>query len=246
MPDAPPPRKPPGKLARVQSIVRGLGPAGPLLLLAGGGPLLGFFVFTATHEAWLPLFDDSTSAMFLYWGVASLLAALCLIPTQVTSLVAGYLFGALGGTVIAFATVLVAASIGFALWSRIVGKRVLDAIASSDDAERVHGALLGRSAWRTTWLIALLRLSPVMPFAGTNLLMASFGVRLWVFLAATLLGVAPRLMVVAVVGAELSELDWDAGGNHWLTVLALGATVLVLFLISRIARNALRRETSRL
>jgi len=245
MPEQQPPTPKPSLLARLKSVVRGLGPAGPLLVYAAGGPLIGFFVFTATHKSWLPLFGDDVSSMLAFWGVAALLAALCMIPTQVTSLLAGFLFGFGPGTVLAFAVVIVAAVVGLKLWSRIVGGRVLDAIARSEEAERVHRALLGRSPWRTTWLIALLRLSPVMPFAATNLLMASFGVRIWVFLAATLLGVGPRLVAVTMVGAELSEFDWQSGTNKWTTVVALAATVLVLFLISRIASNALKRETSR-
>lgn len=245
MPEQQPPTTKLSWLARLKGVVRGLGPAGPLLVFAGGGPLVGFFVFTATHESWLPLFGDDVASMLAFWGAASLLAGLCLIPTQVTSLLAGFLFGVGPGTALAFASATVAALVGLKLWSRIVGDRVLGAIARSEEAERVHRALLGRSPWRTTWLIALLRLSPVMPFAATNLLMASFGVRTRVFLAATLLGVAPRLVAVTMVGAELSEFDWQSGTNKWTMVLALAATVLVLFLISRIARNALRRETSR-
>jgi uncharacterized membrane protein YdjX (TVP38/TMEM64 family) len=74
--------------------------------------------------------------------------------------------------------------------------------------------------------------------------MAALGVRVWPFLLATAIGIAPRSVVVSLVGAELSEFDWQVGGNRWTTVLAIVATVVVLVLISRIARNALRLETN--
>jgi uncharacterized membrane protein YdjX (TVP38/TMEM64 family) len=240
MPDDHPPKPSPSWLARSRAVVTGLGPAGPWLLFAGGGPLLGFFVCSATHTAWLPWFGADLQSVLVYWGAGALLAGLCLIPTQVTSLVAGYLFGAVLGAVVAFAIVLVAALLGFGLWSRVVGSRVVDAIGQSEKARQVHRALVGRSFWQTMWLISLLRLSPIMPFAATNLLMASFGVSLRALMCATVIGVAPRLLAVSVVGAELSELSWGTEDSHWMTVLALVATVAVLALISRIARKALR------
>jgi uncharacterized membrane protein YdjX (TVP38/TMEM64 family) len=107
----------------------------------------------------------------------------------------------------------------------------------------VHRALLGRGLLRTVWLIVLLRLSPVMPFAATNVLLAAFGVRPWTFLLATVVGTTPRAIGAALVGAELSELDWRAGGGAWSTWLAIAATVLAVVVVGRLARAALRRET---
>jgi uncharacterized membrane protein YdjX (TVP38/TMEM64 family) len=234
----------PSWLARIRSIMRGLGPAGPWLLVAAGGPLVGLLVLTATSPKWLPWFGEGLDSALVFWGLGAVMAGLCLVPTQVASLVAGYLFGALHGTVLGLLIVLVAAIIGFQLWSRVVGLRVLEAIGNEPKAVRVHRALLGRSAGRTIWLIALLRLSPVMPFAATNLLMASLGVRGPVFLAATVIGVAPRLVAVSLAGSELSELDWQATGSRWTTIMAIVATVLFLAVISRIAKNALQRETA--
>lgn len=244
MPQDTPSTQSPSWLARIRSIVRGLGPAGPWLLVAAGGPLLGLMVLIATSSTWLPWFGEGLDSALVFWGVGAVMAGLCMVPTQVASLVAGYLFGAWLGTVVGLLVVLVAAIIGFQLWSRVVGSRVLEAISHEPKAARVHRALLGRSAGRTIWLIALLRLSPVMPFAATNLLMASFGVRGPVFLAATVIGVGPRLVAVSLIGAELSELDWQAAGSRWTTIVAIVATILFIVVISRIAKNALQRETA--
>lgn len=231
-------------LARIRSIARGLGPAGPWFVVAAGGPVVGLLVLTATSTTWLPWFGEGLDSVLVFWGLGAVMAGLCLVPTQVASLVAGYLFGAWLGTVLGLLVVLVAAIIGFQLWSRVVGSRVLDAIGNQPKAARVHRALLGRSTGRTIWLIALLRLSPVLPFAATNLLMAAFGVRGSVFLVATAIGAGPRLIAVSLVGAELSELDWQAAGSWWATMVAIVATLLFLVVTSRIARNALRRETA--
>jgi len=238
------PSKRPGLVERGRRLLRALGPAGPLLLVASGGPLLGLVVMVATSSSWLGWFEDpGLLEMAVFWVLAVVLAAGCMMPTHATSLLAGYLFGGGLGTFVGFTVVLVAAAVGFSLWSRVVGSRVLDGIAASPNSRRVHRALLGRGFWRTVWLIALLRLSPLMPFAATNLLMAAFGVRSWAFLCATMIGIAPRSIGVALVGAQLSELDWKAGASVWSTVLAIVATVAVVVWIGRVAGRALRRET---
>src|SRR5690606_39474392 len=42
-----------------------------------------------------------------------------------------------------------------------------------------------------------------------------------VFVIATSIGVAPRSIAVSIIGAGLSELDWQAGDNVWITVIAV-------------------------
>lgn len=236
-----PPRR--GLIARARLAWRGLGPAGPLLLVATGGPVVGLLALVAAAGAWLPWFETAgvaEGAAFVALGVG--LAAGCMLPTHATSLLAGYVFGAAWGCAMGFGVVMLAAALGYAVFSRLVGGRVLDAIASSERARRVHAALLGQGFGRTVWLVALLRLSPLMPFAATNVLMASLGVRPGAFLCATGIGIAPRCIGVALVGAQLSELDWQAGGSVWSSVLAVAATLAVLWWVGRAARRALRQE----
>lgn len=231
--------------ARATGVVRSLGAAGPLLLWCALGPLLGVVVLTATSGTWLQWFAEAPGgvAAGAFWLVGGVLAALCLVPTHATSLCAGYLFGKLLGGALGWLVVLLAATLGYALFARLLRRRVLDAIAREPRIDRVHAALLRSGTWRTIWLIALLRLSPVMPFAATNLTMAAVGVRPGAFLFATMLGVSPRSIAVALVGGELSELDWSAGaGSLWTVVLAVVATVAFLVLVGRLARRALAQE----
>jgi uncharacterized membrane protein YdjX (TVP38/TMEM64 family) len=233
----------PGRAARLRRLLVDLGPTTPLLALATLGPLAGVAVLTATSPIWLPWFGSDAGSVFAFWLTGAGAAAVCLVPTHATSLAAGFLFGAGVGVAVAWLVVVLAAVLGFAICHRLVGSRATGALAGSPRAIAVHRALLGRGFWRTTWLIALLRLSPVLPFAATNLLMAAFGVRPLAFLLATALGIAPRAAAVAIVGAELSELDWQAGRNVWSTVFAIAATIAVVAVVGRIAGRALRRES---
>ncbi|MBL9077760.1 MAG: VTT domain-containing protein [Planctomycetes bacterium] len=241
MPDVAP--SPPATfVTRVRRVLRDLGPTAPLLAVATALPLAGTVVLAATSAHWLPWFDGDLASVLGYWLGGAFAAAACLLPTHATSLLAGYLFGSALGAVVAWLVVVLAAAVAFAVWQRWVGTRAVQAIAGSPRALAVHRALLGRGLGRTVWVIALLRLSPVMPFAATNLLLAAFGVRALPFVLATVLGTTPRAVGAAVVGAGLAELDWGASGGAWTTWLAVGATVLAVVLIGRVARAALRRE----
>lgn len=240
MPDSDEPAARPRPLARLGRTLRDLGPAAPLFALAVVGPVVGAAAVAATAALWLPWFGADVGSVVAYWLGGAALAAACLLPTHATSFCAGYLFGGALGALVAWLVVLLAAAVGFAVWHRLVGQRAVAAIASSPAALRVHAALLGRGCLRTTALITLLRLSPVLPFAATNLLMAAFGVRASAFLAATVVGITPRAIGVALVGAELSEFDWNAGGDRWSTLLAVAATLAAVVVVGRIARTALR------
>jgi uncharacterized membrane protein YdjX (TVP38/TMEM64 family) len=90
-------------------------------------------------------------------------------------------------------------------------------------------------------LVALLRLSPLLPFAATNLVLAAARVPVLPFLAGTALGIAPRVCVVALAGSGLSELDLSRSSDQRLAVLGAVATVLVLVVLTRLARRVLRQ-----
>lgn len=225
---------------RARATAVALGPAGPLLVVAAVGPVLGVAALAASSEAWLPSLQAVGGAAW-FLGLATLSIAFCLLPSHATSLVAGFVFGGPQGSLLAMLSVVAAAWLGFAVLRRCVGPRVLDAVAASERAVKVHRALLERGPGRALTLIALLRLSPILPFAATNLLLASLGVRASVFLAASAIGLAPRVLGVAWVGAGLGELDWRAEGGTWLLVLAIVATLAAVWIVGRAARAALAR-----
>ncbi|MCB9878250.1 MAG: VTT domain-containing protein [Planctomycetes bacterium] len=225
--------------------LRSIGPAWPLVMAAMSLPMVGLIVCVATASTWLGWFDGGAGSIVTFWLVGSLLAAYCLLPTHATSLSAGYLFGAWLGVTVAWLVVLLSAVIAFATWQRLCAARAVQALADRPRARAIHEALLGQGTRRTMWLITLLRLSPLMPFAFTNVLLAAFGVRPFVFLFATMVGITPRAVAVALIGAEFAELrhlDWDKVETPpWITILSVVATALVVVLIGRLSQRALRR-----
>lgn len=218
-----------------------LGTLGPLAILTVCGPAVGALVLVATSGSWFPLLAEQGPAALPWVVVATvLLAGLGLIPTHASSLVSGMLFGFAGGSALAVGATSLAALFGYALVRRLVGDEFLARLVSGARGRAVHAELLGGGALRTAALIALVRLSPAMPFAATNLLLASAGVRVGTFLAGTVVGIAPRVLVVALAGAGLAELDLARGDDGRSLALGALATVVALFVIGRLARRALR------
>jgi uncharacterized membrane protein YdjX (TVP38/TMEM64 family) len=223
-----------------------LGPLGPLAVFTALGPLAGATVLAATSQHWYPpLAALGLGAVLWLIGATVVLAGLSLTPTHATSLVAGLLFGATTGIAVALAGTLGAALLGFSVVRRIVGERLLDQLAHSPRARAVHDDLMRRSGWRAASILALVRLSPLMPFAATNLLMAALGVRARVFIVGTLVGISPRIVAVVIAGAGLAELDLSTTADARLAAIGLVATVGALGVIGWLAKRALARAAER-
>lgn len=215
---------------------------GLLTLVLLGGPMLGVVVLTSSHPYWLPpLREMGPGAVVLFVPLAGLMAGLCMIPTHAASLVSGMLFGAVLGSLWAIIAVSGAAVLGYLILGAFVGDRASALIERNPGAAAVRQALL-RSGWlRAVGIIALVRLSPLMPFGGTNLLVVAGGGRLPEFVVGSVLGMFPRIVAVAMAGAGLAVLDFDRPVDVWFAVLGGLATVAALVIIGRIARLALRR-----
>ena len=227
------------------SKIRRLGPFGLLAGFMVGGPLLGAVVLVATRERWLPpleALDPSEAALWFAVGTV-LLAGLSLTPTHASSLVAGMLFGAVHGAWVAVGAIAAAGVFAYALLRPLTTTHALAALERWPRARVIHRALLERRA-RLTLLILLIRLSPVMPFAATNLLLAAGGVRPVEFVVGSVVGLAPRIVAVVVAGAGLSELDLGQAADVRVAVVGGVATVLVLIAISAIARRALEEAAA--
>ena len=232
-------------VARLVGAVRELGALGPLAAFTVAGPALGAAALVATVPLWFePLASLGLLAAPLLILATVALCGLSLVPTHATSLVSGMLFGAASGSAVALVATLAAALFGYQVLRPLARSRATAALASRPRAATVHRALFHRGTRRTALLIALIRLSPAMPFAATNLLMAAAGVRRSPFLLGTLLGIAPRVALVASAGAGLSTLDLSQATDQRLLAAGAAATLLALVVASTVARRALTEATT--
>jgi uncharacterized membrane protein YdjX (TVP38/TMEM64 family) len=225
---------------RAGRSITSLGMLGPWTAFTVLAPAAGAVVLATTTADWLPFLQQAGVPGLI--GSTVLLAGLSLVPTHAASLVSGFLYGTSGGSLIALVAIALAAVLGYFLSLMLVGGRLQVAIAARPRAAAVHQALVHAGVLRTMTLIALVRLSPVMPFACTNLLLAASGVRFAPFMVGSVVGLFPRIAAVAVAGAALGELDLGAGSSGiLLPVAGVVATVVALWGIGRLARAALQR-----
>ena len=104
-------------------------------------------------------------------------------------------------------------------------------------SDRVHGVFEDHPKWdlvrralaeekplKTLWIVFLMRLSPVLPFGTTNVLMATTGVPLPLYIVGTMLGLMPRMGLVALAAAQAETFDFDSAESWWMLGFGLVAT----------------------
>lgn len=224
-----------------------LGPLAPLILFTIVMPIFGTMLLVSTLSTWFPWLESLQSSIIpVYVALTIFLAGLSLLPTHATSLIGGMLFGFVEGSMYALCAVVGASYLGFILISLLVKETTYKAILKHPRAANVHKELLKKGHLKAVWLVSLIRLSPVMPFAATNVLLAAAKVKPVHFLVGSFIGLAPRVIIVATAGAGLAELDLSQGSNIGLAILGGVATVLLIFYVGlifkRVNKNLLHKE----
>jgi uncharacterized membrane protein YdjX (TVP38/TMEM64 family) len=221
-----------GKITPIALVTTFLPIAGSMILLTFAYPL-GFWL----RENW-----EIGTGLYVF-GIL-FFCGLALLPTNVIGIIGGWAFSFELGIFLLITGICGAALVSFLFHTRIVGDKLPQIFEAHPKAKAIYNALLAKSALRTTLIIFLLRLSPAMPFALTNFLMASARVPLKSFLFGTFFGMLPRSSAVVFVGAGLSELNLESPEEMWLLIFGIAATVISIIVISFISRRALERLTA--
>ncbi len=198
-----------GGLALAAVLLPGLG-----LLMIGG--LVGKGVSDWTGWPWWTAFG--------FVAVAGCLVGLALMPTHLTSLLAGFLYGMGGGLIAGLGAVGVGTALGYAIAARLAPDRLREWVERSAWGRRLAEEMLDASPWRRWLVVVLARLPPQVPFALGNVLGASARVGGRTMVAGTLVGMLPRVGLVVWVGSTLGEWQPGAGppsGLWWAVGLAI-------------------------
>lgn len=184
---------------------------------------------------WSHRLQDALEAMGVLQGLliflaANVVATLLLVPAWIFPLVAGAAFGPLWGFAVACAAALASALIAFLL-ARHVARRRFEQLARRHPRFKAIDQAVAREGWR---VVALLRMSPLLPSGLKSYFLGITRVRLGTYAIASLAGMLPGLLLKVYLGhagrAALVQRDaWS-----W-TLLALGiaATLALTFLVSR-------------
>ncbi len=199
--------------------------------------------------------------LLLYTIAFAVFAGLALLPTYAQSVLGGFAFGMPLGLPAALTAFTLGAGLGTEIARRATGDRVMQMLAEKPRWLAVRDALVRDRAatlagerpggvanfWRTTGMVALIRVPPNAPFALTNLLLASVQVPrapLWI---GTLIGMSPRTAAAVWIGSHLDTLtsksDLHAATPKWMPIVGIATGVLALVIVSVIANRALKRAT---
>lgn len=238
-PAMPPPEDDPGDSP---SVFERLGPAAWLGIAWASLPMvLGLTIFVRYRGEvanWLRQHEDLGPAAYL--GAFVVTAGLGLLPTWTQAVIGGYAFGQWVGFALALIGFTGAAVIGFFVTKTIAGDRVEQEIERHTKAKIVRDALVGSGPAKTLWIVMLVRMPPNSPFSLMNLVLTSVRVPFGTYLAGTLIGMAPRTFVYAMIGASIVSFD-KLKQPGWLVWGGIGASLVILFILSHIANKALER-----
>lgn len=226
------------RLATLKQLVR---PSGALLLSAAI-PAAGSFValtLAITHANTLSGGGWGVVGLLLFGG--ALAVGGMLLPTNVLSLLCGWALGLTGGLAVALTAATIGSPLGYLIGKRLAGPGTMRVIGENPKGAAVCEAIARSSSARAFVLVALLRLSPVVPYGSTNVLAAVFDVRLPPLVLGTLLGLAPRAGAMVLLGAGMEQLDSETPVALWVWIIGGLATVAALILMSWAAKRALNK-----
>lgn len=179
----------------------------------------------------------------LVFGVVYAVTAL-VIPGSVLTLGAGFAFGVVLGTVVVSLSSVTTATMAFWLGHTLARGWVEAKVAANPKFRAIDQAV----AEQGFKIVLLTRLSPVFPFTLLNYAFGLTRVRFRDYLLASWVGMLPGTVLYVYLGSAVHDVtDLAAGGGEstpaekvfkW---VGLAVTVVVTLLVTRVARNALKR-----
>lgn len=210
------------------------GGAGMLLLAGALAVVIPAQDWTAVLEAWLEE-RNLLEAMLLFCAVY-VIGTLLLVPSWIFPIAAGAAFGALWGVVASLGSAVVGALAAFLIGRHLVRERVERAAKRNASFAAVDKAVR-REPWK---VVALLRLSPVLPSGVKSYFLGLTSVPPLAYTLASAAGMLPGIALKVYLGDVGREAITTGGPLRW-AILAVGlaATIGIAWLVGRVARKKL-------
>jgi uncharacterized membrane protein YdjX (TVP38/TMEM64 family) len=177
------------------------------------------------------------------YGLVYVVCALLFVPGSLLTLGAGFVFGLAWGTVIVSLASTTTAALAFLIARHLARARV-EAMARRDARFEAIDRAIAEKGWK---VVALLRLSPVVPFSLSNYLYGLTPVRFLPYVATSWAAMLPGTVVyvwLGAVGGAAAAAERGDGRTPWEWALlgtGLLATVAVTVLLTRAARQQLAK-----
>ncbi len=207
----------------------------------------GLLLLANIHSAhnWVGGEDFQAAAIFAV--SYAVLTGLGILPTYAATIVGGWIFGLKLGFAACAAGYLGGTMIGFGVSTLACSTHVSAWIDSNKRWAIIRKTILAENAWKTTGIIALIRLSPSGPFAVTNLVLTSCGADWKAFMIGSSVGIAPRTFMACFVAASASAtgaVDIQSlakSQGYWAVIVGIVLFMVTLAVIGLVARAALDR-----
>jgi uncharacterized membrane protein YdjX (TVP38/TMEM64 family) len=196
-------------------------------------------------ERWIAEFQRwveglGTWAPVIY-GAVYVAATVLLVPGALLTIGAGLIFGVARAFVVVLAAATLSAALSF-LIARHLARRRVERWAAGNPRFRAIDAAIREQGWK---VVALLRLSPLVPFSLSNYLYGLTAVRLGPYVLASTLAMIPGTLLYVSLGAAGRAVAAREGRTplEWaLLGVGLLATAAATILVGRAARRELQRR----
>lgn len=201
-------------------------------------------------ERAVQVLQDAVEGMGVFgpaiFGGAYVLAGLLFVPGAALTIAAGALFGLLWGTAVVSVASTITAALAF-LAARYLARRSVERAAQARPSFAAVDRAIGKGGWK---IVALLRLSPAVPFSVGNYLYGLTPIRFWPYVLASWIFMLPGTFLYVYVGhLGATGLAVAGGGSNAvgygktaLLLAGLAATVVVTVYVTRLARRALAEQ----
>jgi len=195
----------------------------------------------ATFRAWL---SDLGAWGGIAMGIVYVIATVLFVPGTILTLVSGAVFGLGWGMLIVSISSTIGASLAFLISRYLMRERVVR-FAARHPRFQVIDRAVGEGGWK---IVALLRLSPVLPFNLQNYLYGITPIGFWPYALTSWIAMMPGTFLYVYLG-QLSGAALvsprQRGLLEWvLLVVGLLATIMVTIYITRLAQAKLRERVS--
>jgi uncharacterized membrane protein YdjX (TVP38/TMEM64 family) len=217
-----------------------------------GGAVAGLVVLVLAGRevpALLPRFTAWVASLGA-WGPAAFIAGYSLAPVIfapafLLTIAAGAIFGFFWGVVYVMIGATIGATLAF-LTGRYLARQFVETLLHREPRLMIIDRAVERHGFR---LVALLRMSPAVPFVLLNYALGLSRIKLLDYVAASI-GMLPVVALYVYTGKVAGDLATLASGaaqpRGWLyyTTIGLGflSTVAITIVVTRIARQAIEHE----
>jgi uncharacterized membrane protein YdjX (TVP38/TMEM64 family) len=211
-------------------------------------PLLLFGLsFLLPVRDWVKAFSDEAANWGVLGGVLFILAnaaaTVLMVPGWVFTLTAGLLYGLGWGSLVAHTGSMTGAALAFLCGRYLVRSRVQTWLGHNKKFESIDRAV-ARKGWK---IVAMIRLSPVIPFFLQNYLYSITRIGFWSYFLPSILCTLPGTILYVYLGAAgrygVTGERPDGGPVQWVLLgVGFAATVAGTLYIRRVAKRALEHS----